>query len=53
MTNRKPRSEMTDYEKAIDWRDRRSPFWWRVVFVGFGVAGALWVLGAALKAVGV
>lgn len=44
-------SPMTEYEKARDWQDRLSPRWWRAVWIGFGIAGALWIIGAALGSV--
>lgn len=45
----KKRSEMTEYEKALDWRDRLSPRWWRVVYAMAGVAAVLWIVGAVIR----
>ena len=45
----KSRSEMTEYERAIDWRDRLSPRWWRFCFALVGLAGVLMIGGIALQ----
>ncbi|MDR6172667.1 hypothetical protein QE359_003696 [Curtobacterium sp. SORGH_AS776] len=50
---RKKRRDMTKYERAVDWRDRLSPRWWRAVWVIFGLSGALYVLGAVLRISGI
>ena len=53
VSERKRRRDMTEYEKAIDWRDRLSPRWWRAVFIALGAAVVLYAVGTVLRALSI
>jgi hypothetical protein len=48
----KSRRDMTDYEKALDWRDRLAPRWWLAVYITFGVAGGLFIASILVRFMG-